>query len=171
MEHFGRALEKFSPPWEIHGDPEPTGLPGITSLARKGAGAVHWQAGASKVCGVGVQKPRSAGVCWPAAQPLRGPCEGYSKRPSLGGGVAGTKVLGVWVLHTAEAGGRRGRAPGWPCPGGGSPGPHFCGPLIRCMHRPRWAPATRWRCSSRGSRDKKKWILGIRVLNFGSWCT
>ena len=43
-----------SPPWVIHGDPEPTGLPGITSLARKGAGAVHWQAGASKVCGVGV---------------------------------------------------------------------------------------------------------------------
>ena len=73
---------------------------------------MHWQAGASKVCGVGVQKPRSAGVCWPAAQPLRGPCEGYSKRPSLGGGVAGTKVLGVWVLHTAEAGGRRPKGEG-----------------------------------------------------------
>ena len=42
---------------------------------------------------IGVQKPQSAGGCWPAVPPLRGPAWGYSKRASFWG-LAGTKVLG-----------------------------------------------------------------------------
>ena len=51
----------MSPPWvSIHGDPELTGLPGTTSLARKGAAVVH-------LAGMGLQRCVMAGYKNPKA--------------------------------------------------------------------------------------------------------
>ena len=63
-------------------------------LPRRWTGAGAGCLGTSGAClRVGVQKPQSAGGCWPAVPPLRGPSWGYSKRASFGG-FAGTKFLG-----------------------------------------------------------------------------
>ena len=103
-------------------DPELTGLPGTrlrwVTIAVAGAGAdARLVRGGVLGISVGVEKARSAGCCWPAAPPLRGPTR-------LLKGVllierAGTKVLGCLQLGPAANWARRER----PCPGSSSLGP------------------------------------------------
>ena len=132
------ANSRESPPlWESMAGPRIDWAARAVLGCRRFYWSVLWAPSGS---GGGVQMPRSAGGCWPAAPPPRGPIWGVTRGRATAclqvRWLQELKSSTAWVVHPVEAGGPSGGGAGGPCPGSGSPGPLMEGRLHvnSCRH-------------------------------------